>query len=240
VSIGKTIQNWFENQNVECHYFESIESSNQVAKDHASTQSLAGPCFFVADFQTQGRGRGQNTWESNPNQSLLGSWLIPLSKAPQHLTAPLLGLATYDSAKKVWPALAWSIKAPNDIYLKDKKIAGLLVETVSQADKQALVFGLGFNLFGHPTDIENSTHLNSELGLDGQLRPDGFLPFLAELNKQILLRLQSFYSNKLSAKVCEDLKQALNNNPNLEEDVVKVDEEGNIHFKNKQVNWTEL
>ena len=58
--------------------------------------------------------------------------------------------------KKTWQDLEISFKAPNDLYLNDKKLAGLLMEVLSQGSKRAFILGLGLNVFKSPKNLPAS------------------------------------------------------------------------------------
>jgi hypothetical protein len=80
--------------------------------------------------------------------------------------APLVGLALYEAAHKTWPDVAFNLKAPNDLYVHDKKIAGILIEAVlggpSGRDIRVVV-GLGFNVLSAPSEISHATCLKAHL-----------------------------------------------------------------------------
>ena len=80
--------------------------------------------------------------------SVHGPMLSPHS--PQPIMAPLIGLALLKSCQFVWPNLKLSLKAPNDLFLMHKKVAGLLTESIQQGDKHRLIIGLGMNINDHP------------------------------------------------------------------------------------------
>ena len=56
---------------------------------------------------------------------------------------------------ETWPELQpfLKVKAPNDLYLKEAKLAGLLLEVLKQGQKQALILGLGLNVFQSPPHL---------------------------------------------------------------------------------------
>jgi BirA family biotin operon repressor/biotin-[acetyl-CoA-carboxylase] ligase len=104
--------------------------------------------LFVADEQTAGRGRRGNAWLAAPGESLLFSLLLrpklELSRASALTLA--VGLALRDA---VGPLLLDTalIKWPNDLYVNDRKLAGILVESQLQGEHlQAVVVGVGLNV----------------------------------------------------------------------------------------------
>lgn len=103
---------------------------------------------LVADYQTAGRGRRGRTWEAASESSLLFSVLtrpeIPVAAAHLVTTALALGtLEACDSLAGVRPGLKW----PNDLVVADRKLAGVLAESVVTGDKlEAVVVGMGLNV----------------------------------------------------------------------------------------------
>src|SRR5262249_28071101 len=151
--------------NVEAH--DETPSTNDQSKEEASSIGPE-PKLYLAAHQTHGRGRGKNTWsDTGAGESLLSSWSFQLAGPAQAITGPPLGDALYRSACAIWPSLEWSLKAPNDLYLGPSKVAGLLVEAVSQGDSHRLIVGLGMNVLNHPRAIANSTHLGLSFGESG-------------------------------------------------------------------------
>ena len=127
-SIYETTAEWAVTAGLVCISIPEITSTNDLAKDQAfeETEALS---LYVTDHQTKGRGRGVKTWtDDEEGTALLSSWSFLLLKAPQPVLAPTLGLALFKAAQSTWLGLPWSLKAPNDLYLGDKKIAGLTNE----------------------------------------------------------------------------------------------------------------
>ena len=103
---------------------------------------------LVTDYQSAGRGRRGRTWEAARESSLLFSVLtrpeIPVAAA--HLVTTALALSALeacDSLAGVRPGLKW----PNDLVLEDRKLAGVLAESVVAGDRlEAVVVGMGLNV----------------------------------------------------------------------------------------------
>jgi BirA family biotin operon repressor/biotin-[acetyl-CoA-carboxylase] ligase len=98
---------------------------------------------ITTDFQSQGRGRFSNRkWESSKAQNLL--FTVILKKRSVHYAESLLplltGLAVALTIEKLF-ALKTQIKWPNDVLIKEKKVAGILCT----AKKQAFLVGVGIN-----------------------------------------------------------------------------------------------
>jgi len=101
-----------------------------------------------ADYQTAGRGCGTNRWESERGKNLLFSMLIHPIDLPanrQFHISMAVSLAICEALGQHIGAL--SIKWPNDIYWKNAKICGILIENTLQGDCiKDSVIGVGLNV----------------------------------------------------------------------------------------------
>ena len=105
-------------------------------------------CVVTADYQTAGRGCGTNRWESERGQNLLFSLLCqPKGIAPSrqfHLSM-MISVAVADVLSRYVDGV--SIKWPNDIYVGDGKIAGILIECRVLAGQLCdCLIGVGLNV----------------------------------------------------------------------------------------------
>ena len=119
--------------------------------DDAMAAARAGApdgATFVADSQTQGRGRRGARWASPPGENLLFSVVLRRSFTPERASTLTLavGLGLRDAlARRVSTPVR--IKWPNDLIAADKKLAGILLESQLQSGAiEALVVGIGINV----------------------------------------------------------------------------------------------
>ena len=101
----------------------------------------------VAEAQTTGRGRAGRVWESPPGSAILLSVLLRPTVPPSRLGAlPLtIGVAVAEALEAtviVRPRLKW----PNDVWLGERKVAGILTMTRTGADEAFAVVGIGVNV----------------------------------------------------------------------------------------------
>ena len=105
-----------------------------------------------ADYQTAGRGQRGNTWQSAPGQNLLGSirhhptFLRP---EQQFVLSQLIALAIVEELSDLLPCAAEDlrIKWPNDIYWRDRKLCGILIEyQLSTTAIEQAIIGFGINV----------------------------------------------------------------------------------------------
>ncbi len=239
--IFKMSKAWAESQKqFYCYFIEELESTNSFAKDRLlpPTQHHG---LFLARHQTKGRGRSHNSWkDTGVGNSLLSSWVFRLPQSPQHITGPLFGLALFRSAHKIWPNLEFSLKAPNDLYLRDKKIAGLLLETLNHENEFFLIAGLGFNVFDCPPECPEATYLAHFF--DGAHCPDPnkWFDFLDRLRTNFTLTAHNSFRSHLVPDEQSDLQMALNRYPKLINPISEVRPDGNMLSGENQIKWTDL
>lgn len=104
---------------------------------------------WVAEAQTQGRGRRGRVWVSPPGEGLLFSVLVRLACPPARLPSMALvaGLSVRDAVAAAAPGAATTIKWPNDVLVEGRKVAGILVESITAGSRiEALVIGVGMNV----------------------------------------------------------------------------------------------
>jgi len=136
-------------------HYESLPSTNTEAARLASDGAAEG-LSIVADEQTAGRGRLQRTWSSPKGAGLYFSVLL-CPKIPLHswpLITFMAALATGDALLSA-AGLQTEIKWPNDLLAGERKICGILSETVDTREGRAVVVGIGINLTGraYPPDL---------------------------------------------------------------------------------------
>lgn len=150
--IGQWTFQWLQSKNLPAHYFPVITSTNLIAKEGAMSE-MAPLVFYVAEEQTHGRGQGANKWiNSKSGSNLLMTVSIESQFAPQPNLCLSFGEHLKSACSQHWPSLPWRVKPPNDLYLVDKKVAGILLESVTQGNQHRLLFGLGFNVLDCPVD----------------------------------------------------------------------------------------
>ncbi|MGL5414065.1 MAG: biotin--[acetyl-CoA-carboxylase] ligase [Clostridium sp.] len=125
--------------------FESIDSTNTYAKNLCKKEVINGTCI-ISKTQNSGHGRFARTWES----PLGGIWnSIILTPPIDPIEASKITLIASTSMYKTLKTLniTTKIKWPNDIYLNNKKICGILTTMNADMDKiNYLILGLGLNV----------------------------------------------------------------------------------------------
>lgn len=133
-------------KNLTIKWFDTIDSTNLQAL--REMENAPEGCVWIADFQTAGRGQRGNTWVSAKGENLTFTTLLRPEFLPackqfsiSHVVA--LGVCNYLINKGLEAKIKW----PNDIYVGDKKICGMLIEHTLCGDKLAAsIAGIGLNL----------------------------------------------------------------------------------------------
>jgi BirA family biotin operon repressor/biotin-[acetyl-CoA-carboxylase] ligase len=147
-------------------WYDETESTNDLA--HAAIiNNEYGGTVFAADSQTKGRGQRSNAWESEPSKNLTFSIILYpdfLKVDEQFLLSKAISATITDLLSEY--GLQAKIKWPNDIYVGDKKITGILIENNIIGNRVASsIIGVGLNVNQRifVSDAPNPTSIAMEL-----------------------------------------------------------------------------
>ena len=151
-------------------YFDTIGSTNDEALAWAATDT-PDLSVVIADEQTAGRGRLDRKWFTPRDTALAFSIVLrPTAEQRPHLTR-IVGLAALAVAEPLRKrGLDARIKWPNDILIQNRKVCGILIESVwSGEDVDCVVIGIGINVLEGSVPPEEmlrypATSLEAELG----------------------------------------------------------------------------
>lgn len=151
-------------------HFTECASTNDEAANWAKQVHDRAPhgAVVVADAQTQGRGRQGRVWHSPPGENLYVS-VVLRPKLPMQKLPPLTicaGLAVCEVVNSL--GVEASIKWPNDVYVGDRKLAGILTEMSTRSHGEGhVVIGIGLNVNsqGFPSELK-ATSLRLESGAE--------------------------------------------------------------------------
>ena len=123
-------------------YIKATNSTNSLMKEMlAKGEWPEGERFLYTGYQTAGRGQTGNSWESEADKNLLCSIMLPPNKNLYFLNIAV-GVAIIRLISE-----PLTIKWPNDIYWRDKKLAGILVENAIIGNEvKYSIAGIGLNL----------------------------------------------------------------------------------------------
>jgi BirA family biotin operon repressor/biotin-[acetyl-CoA-carboxylase] ligase len=143
-------------------YQDVVESTNDEARKAIISGQASSGNIFLTEFQTSGRGRGGNRWVCPAGEGLLFSLVVDPDVAPKlwYRMSLAAGMAIVDVLGNL--GLEAQLKWPNDIYINDKKLGGILIENVN--DLLIVGVGLNMNVRNFPEDMSaRATSLALEL-----------------------------------------------------------------------------
>lgn len=178
---------------MEIIHFDRLDSTNEYAKKLEFNSNLRRA--IVADSQDKGKGREKRKFVSDKG-GLYFSIVIDEEIVPNKLSfiTQITAAAIYKALKEF--GIDTFIKWPNDIILNRKKLAGILVESVSRGLRMRIISGIGVNVENDVQNIEGATSLKTE----------GFIVDKESLLGEIIEHFADFY-DRLQV---DDIDEALN------------------------------
>jgi BirA family biotin operon repressor/biotin-[acetyl-CoA-carboxylase] ligase len=156
---------------------EEVDSTNRYLHDYRPVEG-ENMTVVVTRNQTAGKGCGENTWESEARKNLLLSILVHPTMVPvakQFMLSMAGALSIKDVLEQYTEDI--TLKWPNDVYWKDKKICGTLIETSLGGGRiKNCIFGIGLNVNQQelksdaPNPVSLCQIVEHELDLDKLLR----------------------------------------------------------------------
>ena len=127
---------------------DAVDSTNNYARGLVARKETEEGTVVLALHQTRGRGIGLNSWESEKGKNLTFSVLLnPVFLAPsnQFFLSMVVSLGVFGFVASEVKDV--KIKWPNDIYVSDRKIGGILIENTIMGDRiTSAVAGVGLNI----------------------------------------------------------------------------------------------
>lgn len=197
-------------------FFETINSTSTYARQNA--EKLPLPSLIIANEQTSGRGRRGNSFFSPKNTGLYMTLLI---KEPENceLLTPAAAVSVCKTLEKynIQPEIKWV----NDLYMKDKKVCGILSERFIVNNNPIIAIGIGINLTTEhfPDELPNAgcigfeydkINLAKEISADLILRLNGtdiineYKKRLFILNKDIVFTRDGITENAKAVDINEN------------------------------------
>lgn len=127
-------------------WLEETDSTNTYAKRHI--EELDNLSVVTAMSQTQGRGQGDHTWSSESGKNILLSIVLksPGLPARRQNEVSILAASSVMKLLKNHGIKSW-MKPPNDIYVRDRKICGILIEHAIRGQRISWsIIGIGLNV----------------------------------------------------------------------------------------------
>lgn len=129
-------------------FYKNLTSTNSFAADLLKQGTLREGSIIYTNYQSAGRGQTGNRWESGDNKNLLISIILYpkiISPSSQFLISMAISTGICDFLRRYIQGVA--IKWPNDIYVINDKIAGILIENSIMGDTIShTIAGIGINI----------------------------------------------------------------------------------------------
>ena len=194
-------------------HLSAIDSTNNFAAMLISDQLCQNGTAILADSQSYGKGQRGNSWHSEPGKNLLLSFVFKpdnLSVARQNELTWITSICIVKTLGKF--NIEAQIKWPNDIFVRGKKIAGILIENQLTGEFISnSIIGIGLNVnqqnFGEFKATSIYTEIHHEIEIDLVFRElcDQMNLFFDKLNKNEINQIKYDYQSKLFQKneACE-------------------------------------
>lgn len=174
-----------------------LSSTNRYALDLLSKSKPVEGTVISAVAQTEGKGQSDNTWDTEPKKNVTMSVILYptfLHPREQFRLNQAISLAIWDAVHDLTGDEA-SIKWPNDIYVSNRKICGMLIQNSITSQKiQSCVAGIGLNVnqSDFSEKLPNPTSFKNELGREIELNKIFELLFSKLSQYYLQLRTRNF------------------------------------------------
>ncbi len=175
-------------------FFEEIDSTNIYAKNNEFPEGT----IIVAESQTAGKGRKGRKWISTKGKGIYFSTILkPKIDIKNILKFSLIfPLSVFETIKQ--EGLNPKIKWPNDVYLNNKKVSGILLESdIEGAEIKKIVVGIGININHSAEELEEIKNIATSLYLE-KGRKINRKKFFANLINNIENKYFEFLEGKLN------------------------------------------
>ena len=204
---------------------DTVDSTNNyaMAKVHAGMASH-GMAWFTQE-QTAGKGQRGKGWETEPGKNIAMSLVLqpePLNAKQQFYLSAAIALACFDFFSG-YAGDETKIKWPNDLFWRDRKAGGVLIENVFHGKKwKWAIAGVGINI--NQTDFDKS--IQNPVSLKQITGKEFDIVVLAKELYALLMKNISELNTKSSEKILEDYNKhlyKLNNNVVLKKDDINFE-----------------
>lgn len=170
--------------------FDTLPSTNEYAMNLLSKSKPSEGTVISTRHQSAGRGQYGSDWHSESGKAITLSVIFHplfLNIREQFDLNMAIALGVYDCLRENCRIVDLSVKWPNDIYIGNRKLGGILIQnTISKGKITASVVGIGLNLNQHrfPNNLPNPTSILLESGVEYDRD---------ELINQLCSYLESYY-----------------------------------------------
>ena len=179
-------------------WYDELDSTNNEAR--RVLDALDNLSVIAAVGQSAGRGQGDHTWFASPGKNITATIVLK----PENLSAgdylfvtrvTTLALLSYLREHGVQARIKW----PNDIWVEDRKICGILIENIIDGNRmKACLIGIGLNINeeGWPENLPNPVSLKELTGKEYDVRHE-LQPLVGQISRHSEMLLSSDGRNYL-------------------------------------------
>jgi len=179
----------------------SCHSTNDIALEMTRNTDITEGTVIITDHQTKGRGQRGNSWLASPGENITMSLLLKpkfLEASRQYFLNMAVSLAVLKTVNDALGEDKGVIKWPNDILVRNRKVAGILIENglVGKYLEYAII-GIGLNVNQTNFNEFQATSLGKNLGRRLQLE---------DVIGSLIENIEAFYL-KLKAHMTSEIKE---------------------------------
>lgn len=217
------------------YYLPVCDSTNSEAQQLLIKNNATEGCTIITSEQTKGRGQRGNSWEAEPGKNITLSVILSpvfLPVRQQFYLNMAVSLAVLDLLHEKGATDA-QLKWPNDLYYKDKKLGGILIEnTINSYSLQHSIVGIGLNVNQLYFGVDTATSLATITGTGINL--EQLTARLLELLEKRYLELRNGKLARLKYEYLQNLyryqeeHRFVVNGKTINGSIVGVDEDGRL------------
>ncbi len=189
---------------------EKTTSTSSFLKELLKQRKLPECSVVITNNQTAGRGQPGNKWETQPGKNLTFSMVLypsMVKASEQFILSQAVSLAIVEALQR--HAIRASIKWPNDIYVNNRKLGGILIENaLSGSEIAQSIVGIGLNInqesfpeqLPNPVSVINLTHQETDLLTCFKELHENLVYYYDLVIRGHTQQIQGLYSQKLFRK----------------------------------------
>ena len=231
----------------QAYYFDSVDSTQNEAMKMVNESKKEG-IIIIAEKQTGGRGRSGRKWISPKGGIWFSIILHPKFDISNTTLFPIASSLALSIAIQKTCKVSTELKWPNDLTIKGKKLAGMLIDASFESNKiENLVLGVGINFNVNVKEIENELKKTPNFYGVSSLNDQKNKSTHIELIQSFLLELEKVYEelnkNQIKKTIAEWTKRSSTIGKKVEMNTldgkitgkaIKIDEDGGLIIKNKE------